>query len=171
MRELLPVLLGAALLSHGLLLAFERRGRAAWRLPLLALLSLAAALALRFAAGAPEALRTFADAFALVALAASAGAADARADEASFGRHLHLACALGDGLIGALAYAWLTSARATPMLAAMLAAIAAFALAWPPLQARLAEAPLSRAWREGPATLLALAFPALALAGLASLRG
>ena len=116
-------------------------------------------------------MRAFADAFALVALAASVGASDAREDEISLGRHLHLACALGDGLIGALVYAWLTPARATPMLAAPLAALAAVALAWPALQARLAEAPLSRAWREGPATLLALAFPALALAGLASLHG
>lgn len=170
MRALLPVLLGAALLSHCLLLAFEGRGRAAWRLPLLALLALAAALALRFAANAPELLQGFADAFALVALAASVGAADARAGAPGWGAHLHLACALGDGLIGALLYAWLSEARATPMLAAPVLAVAGLALAWPALQARLAAAPMSTQWRSGPATLLLLGFAALGLAGLASLR-
>src|SRR5687768_4825819 len=152
MRALLPVLLGAALLSHGLLLVFEGRGRAAWRLPLLALLALAAAVALRFATDAPVALRAFADAFALVALAASVGTADEQAGASGWGAHLHLLCALGDGLIGALLFAWLADSRPTPMLGAVVIALGYLALAWPALQARLAAAPLSPGWRDGPAT-------------------
>lgn len=173
MRALLPVMLAATLANHALLLALTRRGRAAWRLPVLAAMALAASLLVSTRFNAPQVLQEIAQAFALVAAGACLGAADARAPAGAtaWRRHLHLASGLLGAGIAALALFLLRHASPSP--AALLApsgALLAIALAWPALQERLASATLRRGWTEGAATLALLALPALALAGLGLLR-
>jgi hypothetical protein len=166
---LLPILLAGALGNHALLLALTGRGRARWRLPLVAALALGAAIATRFAAPAPATLVGFAFAFAVVALAASLGESDAKAAAPVRGwrRHLHLVSALTGAGAATLAFALIEGAWPSPRWLLAPIALVVFALSWPALHARLEQAPLARAWREGPATLILLAFAALAFAGLA----